>query len=331
MNTETINNASQSIDNESQKIPSINEVPENRRPGESSANFVQETQIADPPSSPKRSGVILGRASLLFSIAGITIPFILVAMREFQLASMAGVGLSALGITTGLGAVYPIVTSRRSLLMRLLSVSLLTVFALLSASIAFGVNEANSWRKNSAAVNNARQLMVAVHNFESVHGHFPADIVDQDGVPILSWRVALLPYLMEERLYQQFRLNEPWDSEHNRKLIDQMPACLSRPGVQTQSGNSPFERVFGNGEFESMTTKRNWQGLNTEASATVFLTEVDTKHSRPWTQPGGLDLSNRDSLNRLPDSNPGGVVIVGKLDGSTVSGTREEVVQLLSR
>ena len=47
----------------------------------------------------------------------------------------------------------------------------------------------------------------------------PFDIVDKDGKPILSWRVLLLPYIEEGPLANAFKLDERWDSEHNRALL----------------------------------------------------------------------------------------------------------------
>ena len=61
-------------------------------------------------------------------------------------------------------------------------------------------------------------------------GRFPARAnFDKQGKPLLSWRVHILPYLEENPLYQQFHLDEPWDSEHNRKLIPMMPAFYRNP------------------------------------------------------------------------------------------------------
>src|SRR5262249_29159759 len=46
-------------------------------------------------------------------------------------------------------------------------------------------------------------------------------------LPLLSWRVAILPYIGQRALYQRFRLNEPWDSKHNKKLLAQMPKVFA--------------------------------------------------------------------------------------------------------
>jgi hypothetical protein len=68
-----------------------------------------------------------------------------------------------------------------------------------------------------------KHLMLAMLNYESANRHLPpAAIRDKDGKPLLSWRVAILPYLDEVELYKQFRLDEPWDSPHNSALIKKM-------------------------------------------------------------------------------------------------------------
>src|SRR5262245_27069248 len=75
--------------------------------------------------------------------------------------------------------------------------------------------------------NNLKQISLAWHNYESANGFFPADVVDAKGKPILSWRVLILPYIENEKLYKGFKLNEPWDSENNKKLIDAMPKLFA--------------------------------------------------------------------------------------------------------
>ncbi len=57
----------------------------------------------------------------------------------------------------------------------------------------------------------------------------PHAIYSKDGKPLLSWRVALLPYLGHEDLYRRFKLDEPWDSPHNLALAAEMPAVYAPP------------------------------------------------------------------------------------------------------
>jgi len=65
-----------------------------------------------------------------------------------------------------------------------------------------------------------REITFGLYQYWEKHGRLPKDIHDKHGKPLLSWRVQLLPYLPElDTLYQQFDLDEPWDSPHNPQFI----------------------------------------------------------------------------------------------------------------
>ena len=91
-----------------------------------------------------------------------------------------------------------------------------------------------------------RQIGDAFQKFESVHGAMPpAAIFSPDGKPLLSWRVALLPQLNETALYEQFELDQPWDSEHNRQLLAKMPAVYAPwRGLSAEPPHSTCYQVF---------------------------------------------------------------------------------------
>jgi hypothetical protein len=57
----------------------------------------------------------------------------------------------------------------------------------------------------------------------------PAAVTSKDGKPLLSWRVLILPQLGEEELFNEFRLDEPWDSPHNIELLPRMPSAFAPP------------------------------------------------------------------------------------------------------
>ena len=82
----------------------------------------------------------------------------------------------------------------------------------------------NGLRQVGAGHRSLKQLCIAMHNYHDVHDAFPPQsLVNKKGERLLSWRVRLLPDLGQFNLYQQFRQDEAWDSEHNRQLIHQMP------------------------------------------------------------------------------------------------------------
>ena len=83
---------------------------------------------------------------------------------------------------------------------------------------------------SSQSANNLKQLGLAMHMFHDAHGHLPPQAIrSKEGKPLLSWRVALLPYLGQQAVYDEIKLDEPWDSEHNKKLIARMPPLFASP------------------------------------------------------------------------------------------------------
>lgn len=68
-------------------------------------------------------------------------------------------------------------------------------------------------------MNHMKNISLALLSYEARHGAFPPPFtVDENGTPLHSWRVLVLPYLEENSLYDKIRLNEPWNSEHNRQF-----------------------------------------------------------------------------------------------------------------
>jgi hypothetical protein len=99
----------------------------------------------------------------------------------------------------------------------------------------------NEARKTSA--DNLKALMLAMHNYHDTYRHFPPAVVhgrDGQGGPPHSWRVALLPFLNEHKLYNEYRFDEPWDSEHNKQLLAKMPSVFRSPLDAQDSTNAAY-------------------------------------------------------------------------------------------
>ena len=101
---------------------------------------------------------------------------------------------------------------------------------------AIAAARGNAQRQMS--MNNLKQIGLAMHNYHDVNKRFPpAANLDAAGKPLLSWRVHILPYLEQEALYKQFKLDEPWDSEHNKKLAEIVRAHVRRSRSESQTGH----------------------------------------------------------------------------------------------
>src|SRR5205823_2595588 len=67
------------------------------------------------------------------------------------------------------------------------------------------------------------------------------------GKPLLSWRVAILPFIEQSALYAKFNLSEPWDSPHNLALLNQMPSVFRMPGDPWDSTTTEIQTFNGAG------------------------------------------------------------------------------------
>ena len=93
------------------------------------------------------------------------------------------------------------------------------------------------------SVNALKQVILAIHNYHDAYNVLPNNIVDKNGKPLLSWRVQILPFLEQAQLYNEFKLGEPWDSEHNKKLLDKMPDLYRLP-FQKKDVTKTYFQVF---------------------------------------------------------------------------------------
>jgi hypothetical protein len=111
-----------------------------------------------------------------------------------------------------------------------------------------------------------------------------------DGTPLHSWRVLILPYLEDRGLYEQFRLDEPWDSPHNLGLLDRMPSAYAPPGHKKDlvPPHHTVCHVFvGKGTpFEGPGGLKWADGFPDGASNTLLLVEAGPPV--PWTKPEDL-------------------------------------------
>lgn len=83
--------------------------------------------------------------------------------------------------------------------------------------------------------NQERQFGFAMMEYESSGGHFPAAAIkDPDTGAVHSWRVEILPYIEQQALYDEFRLDEPWDSEHNLRLAETVVPTFQCPSQPLQ-------------------------------------------------------------------------------------------------
>jgi serine/threonine protein kinase len=96
------------------------------------------------------------------------------------------------------------------------------------------------------SANKLKQLGLGLHLLAETNGTLPPGAITdpKTGRPLLSWRVAVLPYIQEEALYLQFNRDEPWDSPHNHELLERMPQQFALPGARPAKPYLTYYRGF---------------------------------------------------------------------------------------
>lgn len=141
---------------------------------------------------------------------------------------------------------------------------------------------------------NLKQIDLALHSIQDIAGKSPsAAMVDKQGKPLLSWRVAILPYLGFEYndLYEQFRLDEPWDSKHNLKVMQDnpMPQVYWAPGgtAKREDKTTHYQVFVGKGALFDWDKSIKYYQIPDGDANTLMV--VSAKRPVPWTKPDDIE------------------------------------------
>jgi hypothetical protein len=151
-------------------------------------------------------------------------------------------------------------------------------------------------RQRLISQNNLKQLALAMHNYESTYGRFPPAVVtSRDGKPLYSWRVAILPFIEEEKLWRDFKMDEPWDSENNKPLLARMPKTFAAPGVTEQDPSmTHYQVLVGGGALFEPNRAVRFPDITDGTSNTIMI--VEAREAVPWSKPVDLTYNPQAPL-----------------------------------
>ncbi len=171
------------------------------------------------------------------------------------------------------------------------------------------VQQVREAARRTSSMNILRQLALASLNYQSALRHLPMNAnYDENGKPLLSWRVLLLPYLEQQALYEQFNLDEPWDSPNNIKLLDQMPAIYQNPNLPPSDSKTVYLALTGEGTVFPGNEKTTFAQIQDGPSNTAMFVEANESHAVEWTKPQDLDFDPNDPMQGLGTLRPAGFV-----------------------
>jgi hypothetical protein len=132
--------------------------------------------------------------------------------------------------------------------------------------------------------------------FRTEHGHFPSVSTEIPGAALpVSWRVAILPYVGYEKLYAQYNLDEPWDSEHNKALLSQMPEIYRHPGSWRKSTDTNVVTFVGDtGTGTGDEPVRLDVDFRDDPELTILVAE--SASSIPWSKPDDIPFAADEPL-----------------------------------
>jgi hypothetical protein len=141
------------------------------------------------------------------------------------------------------------------------------------------------------------QLVNAMLAYREKNGRLPPAAVVKNGKPLLSWRVALLPFLRGESaaLYRQFDLEEPWDGPHNQSLLSRMPQLFALESQQGGGDGKTYFQVFVGPDAPF----HGEDVMKTNDLMTGRLLIAEGAEPVPWTKPEDLPLTRQGPLPRL--------------------------------
>jgi hypothetical protein len=190
-------------------------------------------------------------------------------------------------------------------------------------AIEKGVAMAQEGAEAEESGKNLSKIGIALHNHNDAHGFLPQNTYDDlqtarnkgkanaTGKPLLSWRVHLLPFLEEDNLWRQFKLDEPWDSPNNLKLLNRMPAVYGTPEANKRAGpGKTYYRGFSHKRaiFEAPKPRDPPTRFRIPASfpdgTANTIAVVEAGDPVEWTKPEDLDWSPGRPRPALGGLNP---------------------------
>jgi len=196
------------------------------------------------------------------------------------------------------------------------SIGATTAFALGVTLPAVGAAQESAQRMSGS--NNLKQLALAFHNYHDTFNGFPRDSYDAEGKPLLSWRVHILPFVDQQALYEQFHLDEPWDSEHNKKLIAQMPPTYAAPGRRNADNETVYlapvsdDSIMPPVDLKNLKKAREFPvgirlaDIRDGTSNTIMIVEMNEELAVTWSKPQDFKINVDDPLKGLVGLRRGG-------------------------
>lgn len=245
----------------------------------------KQTTVADEYAGQSGPCKFCGETITVPSADGATpLPPVQPQKSGAAVAAAAGAGAAAGGM--GTGAVVAIV-----------AVACLFVFLICGGGLVALLLPAGQAAREAArrtqCNNNLKQIALAFHNYHDTYKTLPpAYIPDENGKPMHSWRVLILPYLEYGPIHSQYNFDEPWDSPANMAVTDIPIPIYTCPssGEAVTSNQTNYMVITGPGTVFDGAKAAKFADIMDGTSNTILVVEVVGTGTK-WAEPVDLDAS----------------------------------------
>ncbi len=154
--------------------------------------------------------------------------------------------------------------------------------------------------------NNLKQIGLAMHNYHDTYRCLPAAVLtDEDGQPMRSWRVAILPFVEQAPLYDRYDFSQPWDGPNNRMLHGISIATYRCPNdAGAMPTDTSYVMIVGPGTIggEPNETVR-FADVKDGTSNTIMAIEVGASGIH-WMEPRDLTVEEAVTFLTNPAASP---------------------------
>ncbi len=179
----------------------------------------------------------------------------------------------------------------------LLPIVFLVVLAFVGVGVALlwpAINASRDAARQVECRGNLQKIGTALEAYHTEHGCYPpAYLADEDGTPMHSWRVLILPYLGddEKKLYSQYDFDEPWDSQDNQFLQYQMPDVYGCPSdTYNFGGETSYMMLIGPETISGGAGTTCKEEITDDKDRTILLVETSGGIVQ-WLEPADLDTT----------------------------------------
>ncbi len=162
------------------------------------------------------------------------------------------------------------------------------------------------------SMNNIRQLALAMLNFESAYQRFPSAVLVSPAGKKYSWRIAILPFVGHNDIYDAYRMDEEWNSEHNAKVTASVPPVFRHPNSKSKTNTSYFAVVGNETMFPPGGNGMSFGQVTDGSPNTILL--VEAKKDIHWAEP--RDLAFDPGMQRELGGYSDGEFVAVLTDGS---------------